>query len=311
VPRRLDGSSGAEKLLREGRAGEGGPRDQRVIEPAARPTAWAAWLAYERAPFVARTTALPHVAPRVDRMTCPRHFQYPAPRMVRSVSPWLAVAMLTLSACSRPSTAPALVSSTGRMPAQPDGEPGAPAGKEGLSVQLGGMRLGMNADEFIATCRSAGGTLSRADEIHLACSSAPAPLRSSGMRVELGGRVAGKFCGPGVTVCELAYMFDADGDEQTAALVDMLFTKYGPPSSSEGHPGTDPMARCQKDRSVHFARVWTFGPTDAPPHAVGSARLVFACDLRVTAETHKLTLFYDDESGLRYRAGEHERRDNY
>ena len=232
--------------------------------------------------------------------------------MVRSVSPWLAVAMLTLSACSRPSTAPALVSTTGRTPAaQSNGEPGAPAGKEGLSPQLGGMRLGMTADEFIAACQGAGGTLSRADEINLACSSAPAPLRSSsnGPRVELGGKVAGKFCGPGVTVCELAYMFDADGDEQTAALVDMLVTKYGAPSSSEGHPGTDPMARCQKDRSVHFARVWTFGPTDAPPHAIGSARLVFACDLRVTAETHKLTLFYDDESGLRHR--EHERRDNY
>jgi hypothetical protein len=163
------------------------------------------------------------------------------------------------------------------------------------------MRLGMSADEFSDTCRSAGGTLSRGDEINLTCSAAPAPLKAEAASVDLGGKVAGTFCGPGVTICELAYMFDADGDEQTAALVGMLTTKYGPPSASEGHMGNDPMARCQKDLSVHFARVWSFGPTDSPAHPVGSARLVFACDLRVTAETHKLTLFYDDESGLRHR----------
>jgi hypothetical protein len=62
------------------------------------------------------------------------------------------------------------------------------------------------------------------------------------------------------------------------------------------------MASCEKNRFAHFARVWTFGPTDTPPHAIGSARLVFDCDLRVTAETHKLTLFYADENALRYRA---------
>ena len=171
----------------------------------------------------------------------------------------------------------------------------------------------MTADEFIATCQGAGGMLSRADEINLACSTAPDPLRASGRRgVDLGGKVAGKFCGPDATICELTYVVDSDGDEQTATLLDMLVGKYGPASTSEGHAGSDPMARCQKDRFAHFARAWTFGPMDAPPHGVGSARLVFDCDLRVTAETHKLTLIYDDEHGLRYRAGERtERRDNF
>jgi hypothetical protein len=223
--------------------------------------------------------------------------------MVPSVTPWVVLATLTLTACSRGSAAPTIVygRDSAPAPAAAAGEPRAPGAKEGLSRQLGGMRLGMIADEFTATCQSAGGTLSRADEINLACSRAPAPLEASSANVDLRGKVAAEFCGPGVTICELAYMFDADGDEQTAALVEMLTTKYGPPSASEGHAGNDPMARCQKDHSVHFARVWSFGPTDAPAHTVGSARLVFACDLRVTAETHKLTLFYDDESGLRHR----------
>jgi len=227
--------------------------------------------------------------------------------MRRSVLPWPVLLTLTLAACGGHSTtAPTPVSRAvhGAAPSS-NGDPRAPSDKEGLSRQLGGMRLGMTADDFAAACRSAGGTLSRADEINLACSVAPAPLRAAGpVHVDLTGKVAGKFCGPEVTICELAYLFDADGDEQTAALSDMLASKYGPPSASEGHAGTDPMARCQKDRFAHFARVWTFGPTDATPHAVGSARLIFDCDLRVTAETHKLTLVYDDESGLRYRAGE-------
>jgi hypothetical protein len=227
--------------------------------------------------------------------------------MVRSVSPWLLLAALALAACSRDATAPVLVSGHGPVPPiTSNGEPRTPSQKEGLSRQLGGMRLGMTADEFIATCRAAGGTLSRADEINLTCSKAPVPLEASSKSVDLGGKVAGKFCGPGVTVCELAYMFDADGDEQTAALVDLLTAKYGAPAASEGHMGSDPMARCQKERSVHFARMWSFGP----PHAIGSARLAFACDLRVTAETHKLTLLYDDESGLRHRAREQEHHDS-
>jgi hypothetical protein len=224
--------------------------------------------------------------------------------MVRLVSPWVAaVATLTLAACDRNPTSPVLVSTPGRLtPGPSEGEPRGAGAREGLSRQLGGMRLGMLGDEFIATCQGAGGRLARADEINLACSAAPTPLQASGNTVDLRGKVAAKFCGPGVTVCELAYMFDADGDDQTAALVEMLTAKYGPPSASEGHMGNDPMARCEKEHSVHFARVWSFGPTDTPPHAVGSARLAFACDLRVTAETHKLTLFYDDESGLRHRA---------
>jgi hypothetical protein len=243
--------------------------------------------------------------------------------MVRFALPSLAVAAITLAACARQDgtgSAPVVVAraehASSPTPSPPRSEPAPPSGKEALSRQLGGMRLGMTADEFILACQSGGGLLSRADEINLACSAPPAPLKASGSHhADLGGRVAGKFCGPDATICELAYVFDADNDEQTAAVVDMLVNKYGPPSMSDGHAGSDPMARCQKDRFAHFARVWTFGPTDAPPHPVSSARLVFDCDLRVTSETHKLTLFYDDENGVRHRAGEHientKKRDNF
>lgn len=226
--------------------------------------------------------------------------------MICSASRWLALAALTLAACNHDGAEPVLSSGRGHIAPPPaSDEPRTPSQKEGLSRQLGGMQLGMTADEFTATCQGAGGTLSRADEINLTCNKAPAPLEATGKSVDLRGKVAGKFCGPGVTVCELAYLFDADGDEQTAALVEMLTAKYGYPAVSEGHMGSDPMARCQRDKSVHFARMWTFGP----PHPVGAARLAFACDLRVTAETHKLTLLYDDESGLRYRAREQEHHD--
>jgi hypothetical protein len=210
------------------------------------------------------------------------------------------LATLTLAACGgTPGRAPAVASrSEGGQLAAPTNEHRSPAPKEGLSPQLGGMRFGMDADAFTVSCRGAEGILSRADEIDLTCSLAPAPLRASGGEtIDLSGRIAGKFCGPGATVCELAYMFDTDADAQTAAVVDMLVAKYGPPVVVEGHEGSDPMAQCQKTRTVHFARVWKFGTAEA--------RLVFDCDLRVTADTHELTLFYDDENGVRHRTGEH------
>ena len=215
-------------------------------------------------------------------------------------------------ACGGRTNAPAAVvpnSAQHEVAPPPSGTPrGGPSPKEHLSQQLGGMRLGMTADEFSAACKGGGGALVRASEIDLVCSAAPSPLKFPGrQRVELGGQIAGKFCRPDATACELTYLFEGDGghrDEQTNALVEMLVEKYGPPATSEGHAGNDPMGRCTKDKSVQFARVWLFSPDQSPPHPVGAARLVFECDLRVTADTHRLRLVYEDESAVAYRQRE-------
>ena len=54
----------------------------------------------------------------------------------------------------------------------------------------------------------------------------------------------------------------------------MLVGKYGPPTSSGGYAGDDPMARCRKDRSVRLFREWLFGAANAgSPARPGPPRL--------------------------------------
>ena len=163
----------------------------------------------------------------------------------------------------------------------------------------------MTVDEFTASCRGAQGEVTRVSEIDLRCSVTPEPLRSSTSRASLGGTVAGKFCGPHATICELVYVLEGAalrGDEQAGALIEMLVGKYGPPSSADGYAGNDPLARCRRDRTTHFKRAWAFDQDQSPPHPVGRARLTFACDMRVSEEARSLTLSYDDEHGIRYQA---------
>lgn len=184
---------------------------------------------------------------------------------------------------------------------------GAPSPRADLARELGGMHLGMTVDEFNDACGAAGGTAARVAEIDLSCGVAPAPLRGpGGPGLVLGGTMNGKFCAPGVRLCELVYSVDgpaAKRDEQTGALVATLVAAYGPP---QGRSGDDePMAQCRKERYVQFAREWSFAPEQSPPHPRGRARVVFGCDLRVSADSHHLKVVYTDESGLRYASGDH------
>ncbi len=176
-----------------------------------------------------------------------------------------------------------------------------PSPKADMSLQLGGLRLGMTTDDFMTTCRGGRGAFVRVDETNLACTLAPSPLAVAGrIGVDLHGAVAGKFCPADGPLCELAYVFDGDDlhrDGQVEALMEMLGEKYGPHSDSEGYAGNDPMARCQIDRAVRWKRRWVFSPKQTPPHRLGWVRLVFECDLRGAERSHRLTVFLDDESG--------------
>lgn len=177
--------------------------------------------------------------------------------------------------------------------------------KADLSKQLGGMRLGMSVDELTSACRGGQGTMTRVSEIELSCSVAPEPLRSPSTRARLNGSVAGVFCGPGATLCEVTYVLDGEAlksDEQTSALVDLLVGKYGPPTNTDGYAASDALAQCRRAKSAHFKRQWLFDLHQSPPHPLGAARLTFACDLRVSAEARSVTLSYADEYGMRYRA---------
>lgn len=95
-----------------------------------------------------------------------------------------------------------------------------------MSLQLGGMRLGMTLDEFATTCRAGRGALVRIDETNLLCTVAPSPLAVAGrIAVDLHGEVTGKLCGPDAGLCELSYRFDGDDlhrDGQVEALMEML-----------------------------------------------------------------------------------------
>lgn len=181
--------------------------------------------------------------------------------------------------------------------------------KADMSKQLGGMRLGMTIEEFVSTCRKAQGVDLRAPgTIDWICSVVPVPLAVAGrIGIPFSGQIIGKFCGEGVTVCELMYMIDGAAshrDDQVSALVDMLSGKYGPPAMSEGHAGNDPMTQCRGGRTAHFKRTWIWGPNQSPPHPAGWARIVFNCDMRGTDQTHHLAVFYDDERGFSFRAAE-------
>lgn len=183
-----------------------------------------------------------------------------------------------------------------------------------MSTQLGGMRLGMTVEEFIGTCQKAGGFVPKpdADDINLACSLVPQPLSVPGRPlIRLGGLISAKFCSDGARTCELAYLVEGaarERDDQVGALAGLLIEKYGPPQIIEGGPGDTPMRQCTLGQTAHYKRGWFFGPRQSPPHPVGWARFVFECDGRGGRLSHLLTLFYDDEQGIRFRSAEAEAR---
>jgi hypothetical protein len=179
------------------------------------------------------------------------------------------------------------------------------------SLQLGGMRLGMTQEDFAGTCGRVRGSVLPVGTIDLACTIAPSPLTVAG-GVTLRGNIVGKFCGPEGTLCETAYIVDGDEaqrDQQIETVLELLVARHGPPTISEGHAGSSAgaMARCRADRSFYWMRGWRFGHQGTTSqHPLRSARLVFSCDLRGRGRDfgHYLTVFYDDESGLRLRAFE-------
>lgn len=234
--------------------------------------------------------------------------------MIRNIVTALAVAVMSSCASPPPPPSPPSTVASPRTSSTPPSPRNASEEKPGptadMSKQLGGMRLGMTLEEFVATCRQANGQADRVDGLDFGCSVAPMPLRvTGGVPVDLSGYVFGKFCGPDATVCELVYMVRgvaAHRDAQIAALLDMLESKYGKAPMTEGYEGRDPMRECVRTRNVHFKRGWLFTPKQTPPHPPGWARLVFDCDLRTPEALNTLTLFYDDGEGIMFRMGEHE-----
>jgi hypothetical protein len=179
-----------------------------------------------------------------------------------------------------------------------------------MSRQLGGLRLGMSVAEFVVACRATGAKdIVSESEGTILCTVPPEPLSAQPLSVPLDGVVVGAFCGPNTTVCELAYVIygkPGQRDDQIRGVVGALSRKYGPPTASQGHAADDPASECAAGKSaVHFERSWSFGPEQRPPHPLGRVRLVFDCDLRDGRQQVTMTLFSDDEHGLRSRTKEH------
>jgi hypothetical protein len=176
------------------------------------------------------------------------------------------------------------------------------ASRSEMPRELGGMRLGMTADDFVGVCGAHGAKAipdERAQTV--LCTVPPEPLLPQAAPVSFDGVVLGAFCGPNPTVCGLVYVVygkASERDDQIRALLGDLTRRYGPPTAAEGYAASDHGRECVEGKSaVHFLRSWSFGPEQ---HPVGRIRLAFDCDLRDGRQDKEipLTLLYDDANGI-------------